>query len=292
MPVGGALRAASPATGPLSRLGISGTWGECARSKLFEMRKMHPASKSFLMPLVFLLLTLGLGLSVAAARSPAGQSSVQGPGQEGGSPTGIEESTMDYETAWQEVEELVADQRLEAAFTKASQILAAAQQADLEEEWTRGLIECATLRLALHGFEEAVRLLRDEPWPSTSIHHSLLQLFYANTLAAYLRTYSWEIEGRERVVLEGDVDLKKWTKRQIVEEANDAFLSVWSLREEWGTEPIGAWGAYLEQNNYPPRIRSTLRDVVTYLWVEMLNNTTYWTCLLYTSDAADDSVLV
>jgi uncharacterized protein YfaS (alpha-2-macroglobulin family) len=241
------------------------------------MRKMHPASKSFLMPLVFLLLTLGLGLSVAAARSPAGQSSVQGPGQEGGSPTGIEESTMDYETAWQEVEELVADQRLEAAFTKASQILAAAQQADLEEEWTRGLIECATLRLALHGFEEAVRLLRDEPWPSTSIHNSLLQLFYANTLAAYLRTYSWEIEGRERVVLEGDVDLKKWTKRQIVEEANDAFLSVWSLREEWGTEPIGAWGAYLEQNNYPPRIRSTLRDVVTYLWVEMLNNTTYWT---------------
>ena len=165
---------------------------------------------------------------------------------------------MDYEAAWQEVEELVADQRFEAAFSKARKILTTAREAGTEEEWTRALVECVTLRLGLHGFEEAVRLLQDEPWPPSSVHRSLLKLFYANTLGAYLQAYSWEIESRERVDVEGELDLKKWTKDQIVEEIDSAFLSVWSRREEWGTDPIGTWGAFLVRNNYPPGIRSTL----------------------------------
>ena len=184
---------------------------------------------------------------------------------------------MDYEAAWKEVEELVADQRLEAASSKVEKILRTARQVGAEEEWTRALIEGANLRIALHGFENAVRFLKDESWPAADLHRSLLNLYYAHALTTYVRAYSWEIEGRERVDLEGEVDLKKWTKDQILAEADKAFFAVWSRREEWGTEPIGAWGAYLQKNNYPPGIRSTLRDAVTYLWVQMSSNSANWT---------------
>ncbi|MGB5163377.1 MAG: alpha-2-macroglobulin family protein [Thermoanaerobaculia bacterium] len=184
---------------------------------------------------------------------------------------------MDHETAWKEVEELVADQRLEAAFSKVQEALRAARESGNEQEWTRALIEGANLRIALHGFEDAVRYLKDQPWPDSELHRSLLQLFYASSLTTYVQAYSWEIEGRERVALEGEVDLKQWTKDQILAEADRAFYAVWSRREEWGTEPIGAWGAYLQKNNYPPGIRSTLRDLVTYLWVQMSSNSANWT---------------
>ncbi|MGB5295211.1 MAG: hypothetical protein WBP34_09700, partial [Thermoanaerobaculia bacterium] len=184
---------------------------------------------------------------------------------------------MDHETAWKEVEELVADQRLEAAFSKVQEALRAARESGNEQEWTKALIESANLRIALHGFEDAVRYLKDQPWPDSELHRSLLQLFYASSLTTYVQAYSWEIEGRERVALEGEVDLKQWTKDQILAEADRAFYAVWSRREEWGTEPIGAWGAYLQKNNYPPGIRSTLRDLVTYLWVQMSSNSANWT---------------
>jgi len=114
---------------------------------------------------------------------------------------------MSYETAWKEVEELVADQRLEAAFSKVQEALWAARENGNEQEWTRALIEGANLRIALHGFEDAVRYLKDQPWPDSELHRSLLQLFYASSLTTYVRAYSWEIEGRERVALEGEVDM-------------------------------------------------------------------------------------
>ena len=184
---------------------------------------------------------------------------------------------MSYETAWKDVEEMVADQRLEAAASKVERILREARQAGAEQEWTRALIEGANLRIALHGFEDAVRFLKDESWPAGELHRSLLNLYYAHALTTYVRAYSWEIESRERVDLHGEVDLKKWTKDQILAEADRAFFTVWSRRATWGTAPIGAWGAYLQKNNYPPGIRSTVRDLVTYLWVQMLSNSANWT---------------
>ena len=137
---------------------------------------------------------------------------------------------MDYEAAWKEVEELVADQKLEAASSKVEKILRAARQVGAEEEWTRALIEGANLRIALHGFENAVRFLKDESWPAADLHRSLLNLYYAHALSTYVRAYSWEIEGRERVDLEDEIDLKKWTKDQILAEADRALFTVWSRR--------------------------------------------------------------
>ena len=58
--------------------------------------------------------------------------------------------------------------------------------------------------------------------------------------------------------------------------ANRAYLEVWRQRGEWGSERIGVLSRYLQQNNYPPRIRGTLRDAVSYLWVEQLADSSLW----------------
>ncbi len=177
---------------------------------------------------------------------------------------------------WSDVDRLISEQKFEAASTAAEAIRVRAREEGDASEWTRALVEETKLRMALHGYETAVRFLRTEPWPEDAVSRAVLELYYASSLATYARAYSWEIQQRERVDTEGEIDLKKWDLEQIIGEADRAFLAVWSARDEWGSESLGEFSRYIHQNNYPPRIRASLRDAVTYLWVELLANTSFW----------------
>ncbi len=66
---------------------------------------------------------------------------------------------------WKEVDRLVAEQKLKEALEHATRVREAAQAAGNEPEWARGLIRETQLRMALHGYETAVRFLREQPWP-------------------------------------------------------------------------------------------------------------------------------
>ena len=177
---------------------------------------------------------------------------------------------------WNDVDRLISEQKFEAASDAVTAIRVRAQEDGDAAEWTRALVEETKLRMALHGYETAVRFLRTEAWPEDAVSQAVLELYYANSLATYARAYSWEIRQRERVETSGELDLKKWNLEQIIAEADRAFLAVWSAREEWGSESLGELSRYIHQNNYPPRIRGSLRDAVTYLWVELLANTSFW----------------
>ncbi len=177
---------------------------------------------------------------------------------------------------WTEVERLISEDKFEAASRLAGELRAAAQEAGDGEDWTRALIKEVQLRTGLHGYETAVRFLRQEPWPEGALHCAVLHLFYGRSLVTYFQAYSWEISQRERVETGEEIDLKAWTRDQIVGEAQRAYFDVWQLREEWGSESIGRLAEYLDQNTYPARIRGTLRDAVTYLWVELLADTSLW----------------
>ena len=48
------------------------------------------------------------------------------------------------------------------------------------------------------------------------------------------QAYSWEINQREKVESKGAVDLKAWTRDEIVAEARAAYLEVWAEREALG----------------------------------------------------------
>jgi len=165
---------------------------------------------------------------------------------------------------WNDVDRLISEQKFEAASKMVAAIRERAREAGDASEWTRALVEETKLRMALHGYETAVLFLRTEPWPEDAVSQAVLELYYANSLATYARVYSWEIRQRERVETSGELDLKKWDLEQIVEEADRAFLAVWSAREEWGSESLGELSRYIHQNNYPPRIGARPSQMVFF----------------------------
>ena len=177
---------------------------------------------------------------------------------------------------WQEIDRLVAEQKFEAALLEVEKLRAAAQKSRDGDEWTRALIKEVQLRMGLHGYETAVRFLKDQPWPDGNLHRAALNLFYARSLVTYYQAYSWEINQRERVATANAVDLKAWTRDQIYGEAQKAYEEVWRQRVVLGREPVTRLAEYLAGNNYPKEIRSTLRDAVTYLYVELLGDTSLW----------------
>jgi hypothetical protein len=216
------------------------------------------------------LLTALFGVVISAVALQAVTSAGAGP-----DPTPVTIAGGDPMT-WQDVDRLISEQKFEAASQAVASIRESARAAGDAETWTRALVEETKLRMALHGYETAVRFLRTEPWPEEPASQAVLELYYAHSLATYARIYSWEIRQRERVETSGELDLKKWDLEQIIEEADRAFFAVWSEREEWGGDSLGEFSRYIRQNNYPPRIRGTLRDAVTYLWVELLADSSLW----------------
>jgi uncharacterized protein YfaS (alpha-2-macroglobulin family) len=181
-----------------------------------------------------------------------------------------------YDPDWEEVEALVRDQKLEAASSLVAEIREFARERGHQEPWTRALVEEVRLRTALHGYETAVRFLREQPWPDDPLWRAVLELHYARSLATYFRQYGYEIRRREHVAGDEDVDLKLWTKDQIAHQANLAFQRAWADRGTWGARSLGSLSQYIVQNDYPARIRGTLRDAVTYMWVELLEDRGLW----------------
>ncbi|MFH1845199.1 MAG: MG2 domain-containing protein, partial [bacterium] len=185
-------------------------------------------------------------------------------------------STEEYAADWQAVEKLVREHKLEAASALVTEIREIAQEDGHEEPWTRALVEETRLRTALHGYETAVRFLRETPWPSDPLWRAVLELYYAQSLIDYFQQYGYEIRQREHVASDKTADLKAWTRDQIVHEIHLAFQRAWTDREAWGSRSLGPLSKYIEQNNFPARIRGTLRDAVTYLWVNLLADAALW----------------
>ena len=178
---------------------------------------------------------------------------------------------------WEVVDRQIEEQKFEAAYETAREILRAAQSTGNSEEWVRSLIRCVQLRTALHGYETAVRFLTEESWPSDPAERTILHLFYAQSLTNYYSSYAYEILQREEVVADDEVDLKRWTRDQLLAAAQASYLNSWQQREQWKSDPVGSLSEFVTPNSYPKQVRGTLRDTVTYLWVELLANTQWWT---------------
>ena len=172
---------------------------------------------------------------------------------------------------------LVEDQKFEAAADEVPKSSIAAREDGHTETWTRALIEEVQLRTALHGYETSVRFLRsEEPWPDDAPLRAMLDLYYANALIVYNQLYSWEIRQRERVAP---------TRRRPegVDHQPDRRGGQQGLRP--GLVRRASWGDALPRRplpststrtTIPARIRGTLRDAVTYMWVGLLADTSLW----------------
>ena len=148
--------------------------------------------------------------------------------------------TPDPVATWAEVDALVKKQKFAEAAKKVDGILRAAEKRKDDAEWTRALVRRAQLETGLHGYETAVRLLKDEAWPPGLLSQTTLDLFYAQSLVQYEQSYSWEIGQREKVESSGPIDLKAWTRGQILAEAEKSYRRAWGRRVELGKLPVGA----------------------------------------------------
>ena len=243
--------------------------------------------------LVVWTVALGLGLAAGCPRAEgqrvdgaddAGQAGREGAAGQGGQSDRDEaaeklelvEWSGEFDAGWKKVDELVDEQKFEAALALVGDMLAGARQQRDSQEWVRCLIRIVQLRTALHGYETAVRFLREQKWPADLLAQTTLNLYYAQGLVHYARRYSYEIQQRERVAAKGPVDLKAWTMEQIYAEAQRAFHQVWRHREQLGGLPVARLDDYLKLNNFPRDIRPTLRDALVYLWVGLLADTRGW----------------
>ncbi|MGK0360402.1 MAG: hypothetical protein ACI9U2_002715, partial [Bradymonadia bacterium] len=178
--------------------------------------------------------------------------------------------------AWDAVKTLQDERKFAAASEKVAAILAQALKAKNSEEIVRAVVKTVQLRIGLHGYETAVRFLDEVEWPEDLLGNTTLRLFYAQSLVTYTQAYGWEIGKREKVVSKGPIDLKTWTGEQIHAHANAQFHAAWRQREGLKDQSVGVLDEYLEANTFPRAIRATLRDAVTYLWVQQLAISSTW----------------
>lgn len=177
---------------------------------------------------------------------------------------------------FKEIDRLIDEQKLEAASKKTDEVLAAAKRSGDAATQTRALVKATQLRIALGSYQKAVEFLRGEPWPEDPQQRAILSLFYAHALRTYQQAYWWEISQRERVTGDEKVDLEHWTSDQIRDAAVAAYAAAFAEREALGGLEAGAWPEFIEANNYPREVRGTLRDAVSYLFAEMLADTSLW----------------
>jgi uncharacterized protein YfaS (alpha-2-macroglobulin family) len=182
----------------------------------------------------------------------------------------------EYKGDWKKVDKLEQEQKYEEASKIVEKILEEAKSAARSQEWTRALVRRAQLRMALHGYETAVRELRAAPWPKDLLGHSMLHLFLGQSLTVYNQQYAWEIRQRERVDTKGELDLKKWTSDQIHQAIQEAYEALWVYRDQLGAFKTGDFPDYLLANTYPASVRPTLRDAVSYLRMGLLADSGSW----------------
>ena len=186
-----------------------------------------------------------------------------------------EDPPMTGRATWSEVDRLIDEQKLAEAAKLLDRLETAAREGQNDQELASVLVRQTQIGLALGGYETAVEALRAKAWPEEPLARATVELYDAHALLGYLGAYGWEIRQREKVVSGAAQDLKLWTADQIVAEADRAFARVWAQRDRLGELAPDAL-AELRPNDYPDRIRPTLRDAVAYLWAERLADSAHW----------------
>ncbi len=182
---------------------------------------------------------------------------------------------MKDQAAWKEIDKLISELKLREASARLDELLPELRKSG-DDAWMRGLVRAAQLRAGSAQPEEAVRFLKSQPWPEGRRERAVVSLFYAEALKNYYDNYRWEIWQREAIESKVPAEIDKWTAGQLFEAASQAYLEVWKDREALGGVPVTGLGDFVEPNNYPREVRGTLRDMLSYLWVELLTDTGYW----------------
>lgn len=229
------------------------------------------------------LYSLSLGLVLVTLASTALAQGGRGPGPVEKAPVESQRSDeapssdneVDMEnpgTTRADLDRFFAEGRFAAAAELAARLRTEAAQAGDGKAATRLLIREVQAQVGLGATETALRLLLSAETPREPGDQLLLALFRGETLSRYFDAYSWEIGQREKIVAADAQDVSVWTSDQLNAAILAAFGEAFEGRQVWGTESTSPLTGLLQQNDYPARIRGTLRDTVSYLFAEALGN--------------------
>lgn len=177
---------------------------------------------------------------------------------------------------WKKFDGLVDEQKFTEASEVVKSILQKSQTVHDNDEWLKAMVRTTDLQVALHGYETAVKFIREQPWPEGPTQQTILHLFYARTLEFYANRYSWEIRNREKIDSKNQDDLETWTWDQLSTEIQKTYEKIWAKREGLGSLPVDQFSDFIEANSYPREIRSSLRDTLSYMTASYLANTGTW----------------
>lgn len=164
-----------------------------------------------------------------------------------------------------------------AALAIATALREKAQAENDQPGWTRALVEEVKLHHAQGAQQTAAEHLLVQPWPADPDGRDLLGLFKAQALLEYYQRYSWQLHGNEGAILPSPGDLSTWSAGQVGAEIMGTLATVWSRRQVWDDAGLEGWSGFVQQNDYPARVRGTRRDAVTYLWADFLTDSRLWT---------------
>lgn len=176
---------------------------------------------------------------------------------------------------WAAVDQLIEEQKMQEALDASLKVLATAEKAGEGEEWTRALVRVTQLRMALSGYETAVAAITAAKKPADLKSKVVLGLFEAHAYLTYLDGYGWEIDQRERV--DGAKTLKTMTRKEIFAATLKRYTELWQEREALGKIEVKSWSEFLEPNDYPEKVRPSMRDALAYFAADLLVNTANWT---------------
>jgi hypothetical protein len=218
-----------------------------------------------------ILLGLALaGLVLAALAAPPGAPpAAQAPAA--GAPAATTEKKPEGSTM-ADLETFFRDGRFAAAAELAARLRAEAAARGEEATATTLLIKELQARIGLGEFETALRQLLAAERPAGARERLLLDLFRGETLSRYLDNYGWEIRQREQVANPDPLDPSRWSADELNQAILLSFAAAWEERAAWGNETVTPLAGLLEQNDYPARIRGTLRDTLSYLFAESLGD--------------------
>ncbi len=183
---------------------------------------------------------------------------------------------------WKTVEQLLKEQKLTQAFKQVDSLLTQAKQAKDNNSWRQALIIGAVLRKDRGEYENAVNYLLNNPWPQDDQSRMLINLHFAHLLSDFVQLNSWEIQRREKISSNKKQGLKKKTMRQLVNDINQAFAKAYALAVKKDeslsvfTLQLADFKNYFTTPDYPPQVRGTIRDTVTFLWVDFLIDRSLW----------------
>ena len=78
--------------------------------------------------------------------------------------------------SWAPVQKLLDEQKFEAASKEVQKRLEEAIARRDDAEWARALVKLTQARISLHGYETAVRMLMEQPWPESPIPRTTVEL--------------------------------------------------------------------------------------------------------------------